>query len=429
VHGTIDVLHVDDDPDFLDLSATLLERENEQFRVETASSASEGHDHLATTPVDCLVSDYEMPRVNGIEFLEAVREEYPDLPFILFTGKGSERVASDAISSGATDYIQKTGGTEQYTILANRIENVVEQYRARRRSERANKRRRRTLRRITDGFTQMDESLTITDVNKQAVEFADYSREELIGMNYRTLQSDGCDETFIEAYETALETGESQTIVARSDLSQNRWVDERIFPAEDGDGLFVYFRDITERKRREEFQGIIIDISAELIEADATDIDECIEEVLCRIGQFERAKRSYIFQFDDSERVMDNTHEWSASGVEPQKPDLQGLDTEPFAWFIPQIRHQEVVTVPSVADLPAEANRLQRALTGGNVESMVAVPLSRSGALLGFIGFDWTSAQEPWSEDTIDLLRISGNIIASALAREQTLSGKADHDY
>ncbi len=53
-------------------------------------------------------------RQDGIEFLEAVREGHRDLPFILYTGKGSEEVASDAISAGVTDYLQKGSGTDQY---------------------------------------------------------------------------------------------------------------------------------------------------------------------------------------------------------------------------------------------------------------------------------------------------------------------------
>lgn len=43
----------------------------------------------------------------------------------LFTGKGSEEVASEAISAGVSDHLQKESGTDQYAILANRIENLV----------------------------------------------------------------------------------------------------------------------------------------------------------------------------------------------------------------------------------------------------------------------------------------------------------------
>ncbi|WP_136686648.1 PAS domain S-box protein [Halorhabdus amylolytica] len=131
---SIRVLYVDDDEDVLDLVATMLEREDDRLRVETARGASEAMDRLEGDGLDCVVSDYEMPSRDGLELLDAVRSEYPELPFILFTGKGSEEIASEAISAGVTDYLEKSRGSEQYTVLHNRIENAVERYRA---SERA----------------------------------------------------------------------------------------------------------------------------------------------------------------------------------------------------------------------------------------------------------------------------------------------------
>ena len=110
-NGSIRVLHVDDDADFAALAATLVERRADRFDVETAPGASEALDRLTAADFDCVVSDYDMPERNGIEFLEAVRETHPEVPFILFTGKGSEEVASVAISAGVTDYLQKETGT------------------------------------------------------------------------------------------------------------------------------------------------------------------------------------------------------------------------------------------------------------------------------------------------------------------------------
>jgi len=120
------ILHVDDDPEFADLAAAFLERERTGFSVDTATGGRAGLEQLADTAYDCIISDYEMPGMNGIEFLEAVRESHPELPFILFTGRGSEEVASEAISAGVTDYLQKGRAREQYALLANRIENAVE---------------------------------------------------------------------------------------------------------------------------------------------------------------------------------------------------------------------------------------------------------------------------------------------------------------
>jgi CheY-like chemotaxis protein len=141
----IEVLHVEDEPDFADLTATFLEREDDQFTVETASTAGDGLERIDDRRPDCVVSDYNMPGMNGLEFLRAVRERYPDLPFILFTGKGSEAIASDAISAGVTDYLQKHSSTEQYELLADRIRNAV---RTRRETQRVD--RQQQLSRLTE---------------------------------------------------------------------------------------------------------------------------------------------------------------------------------------------------------------------------------------------------------------------------------------
>lgn len=131
----IRVLHVDDDEQFAEMAAALLTRERDRFTVETAADAAEGKKRLAESAFDCVVSDYDMPGENGIEFLRWVRERHSELPVVLFTGQGSEEVASEAISAGVTEYLQKSGGGEQYELLAHRIENAVDGHRTVQRAE------------------------------------------------------------------------------------------------------------------------------------------------------------------------------------------------------------------------------------------------------------------------------------------------------
>lgn len=132
----ISILHVDDDPGIRDLTTTYLKQEDDRFTVETAATADEGLKRIGDRPPDCIVSDFNMPGMDGVEFLQAVRADHPDLPFILYTGKGSEAVASQAIAADVTDYLQKGSGSEQYELLANRIRNSVQ---ARRETKRANR--------------------------------------------------------------------------------------------------------------------------------------------------------------------------------------------------------------------------------------------------------------------------------------------------
>lgn len=126
----IRVLHVDDDPQYTELTTTMLEDRGSNLDVTGETSVVEAMKHLEDSSVDCIISDYEMPNTDGLEFLDIVRETYPDLPFILFTGKGSEEIASEAIREGVTDYVRKKGGTEQFEVLSNRVNNAVERYKA-----------------------------------------------------------------------------------------------------------------------------------------------------------------------------------------------------------------------------------------------------------------------------------------------------------
>ncbi|MFC6974560.1 response regulator [Halomicroarcula sp. GCM10025709] len=133
--GPIRLLCVDDERDFAELTAQRLETVDDRYRTAIVESADAAEEQLAAEPVDCVVSDYDMPDRTGLDLLEAVRAEHGDLPFILFTAKGSEEIASAAISAGVTDYVQKRVSGDQYTLLANRINQAVEQYRTNRELE------------------------------------------------------------------------------------------------------------------------------------------------------------------------------------------------------------------------------------------------------------------------------------------------------
>jgi CheY-like chemotaxis protein len=146
----IDVLVVDDDRAMRETTAEMLERSRERFCTETAAGADEGLAALGPG-CDCVVSDYQMPDRDGLDFLSAVREEYPDQPFVLFTGQGSEAVASAALRAGVTDYVQKQG-TEGYELLANRVENAVSEYRAQERAARLEEEHELVARLATDVF-------------------------------------------------------------------------------------------------------------------------------------------------------------------------------------------------------------------------------------------------------------------------------------
>jgi CheY-like chemotaxis protein len=122
---TIEILLVDDDPDDLEMGEPFLQQHSDRFSITCTTSAAGGLDHLESGEFDCVISDFDMPGMNGIELLQQVRDDHPELPFILFTGQGSQEVAKQAIVDDVTDYVEKGMGTDQYSLLAERIWKAV----------------------------------------------------------------------------------------------------------------------------------------------------------------------------------------------------------------------------------------------------------------------------------------------------------------
>ena len=119
------ILCIDDEPDLLDICKAYLE-EGGEFTVDIAISARQGLEMLDTTTYDVIVSDYEMPGMDGITLLKTLRERGKTLPFILFTGRGREEVVIEALNNGADFYIQKGGDPEAlFTQLIHIIQQVV----------------------------------------------------------------------------------------------------------------------------------------------------------------------------------------------------------------------------------------------------------------------------------------------------------------
>jgi PAS domain S-box-containing protein len=120
------VLYVDDEPELLQVGRIFLEREG-QFTVDTITSAPVALALLDSTSYDAIISDYQMPEMDGIELLKKVRKSGNHIPFILFTGRGREEVVIQALNEGADFYLQKGGDTiPQFTELSHKLRQAIQ---------------------------------------------------------------------------------------------------------------------------------------------------------------------------------------------------------------------------------------------------------------------------------------------------------------
>jgi PAS domain S-box-containing protein len=124
------VLYVDDEESLLEVGKLFLEGDG-RFSVDIITSSPAALSLMEKKNYDAIISDYQMPEMDGIEFLKRVRNAGNQIPFILFTGRGREEVVIQALNEGADFYLQKGGDTvPQFAELAHKVRLAVEQRRA-----------------------------------------------------------------------------------------------------------------------------------------------------------------------------------------------------------------------------------------------------------------------------------------------------------
>lgn len=255
--GPIRVLHVEDDPEFADLTHGLLERQDRAFAIDHVLDPASGLERLEREAVDCIVSDFDLGNENGIDFLAAVREEYADLPFILFTGKGSEEVASEAISTGVTDYLQKGGDPSRFEVLANRIENAVDQYRSKRALQRSENRLSLFFDQSPLGVIEWNDDFAVERMNAAAEDILGYAESELVGASWeRIVPPEDRSEVEHVLDELGADQGGYQHVNENCTKDGDRIVCEwhnRVVTDRSGEvvAVFSQFQDITDRRQHE----------------------------------------------------------------------------------------------------------------------------------------------------------------------------------
>jgi len=174
----ISLLYVDDEPALLELSKRYLERSG-NFIVSIASSPLEAIGMLLEHSYDAIISDYEMPEMNGIEFLKHLRAEGNTIPFLIFTGRGREDVVIEALNNGADFYIQKGGNPRaQFAELINKIHYAVSRRRAEDALRRSEERYRFIADNVADNIWMFDMEFNLTYVSPSGEIMRGFTAEE-----------------------------------------------------------------------------------------------------------------------------------------------------------------------------------------------------------------------------------------------------------
>ena len=223
------------------------------LQIDSVKSPKEALEKLRKEEYDYIISDFKMPGMDGIQFAMKIREK-SNIPFILYTGQGSEEVAEAAFTVGVTDYLRKEANSSHYQVLARRNRAAVEKHQAENALKESENKYRSFVQSSRDGilvFTGRD----IIFANKQAAALLGCSSVEELMKVKPSSRFHPEDRKWIEARALAQERGGDVSPISEIRLvlpdGTERTVESSISVIDYSGrtSTLAFIRDTTERKR------------------------------------------------------------------------------------------------------------------------------------------------------------------------------------
>jgi two-component sensor histidine kinase len=169
-----------------------------------------------------------------------------------------------------------------------------------------------------------------------------------------------------------------------------------------------------------EMETLVARASSRFINVSVAALDDEITRTIAEIGRFTGVDRSYVFRFDGDGLLMSNSHEWCAPGVVPHVDRLQGLPLDFFGYSIPLMKRGEIFYVEDVSKLPPQASAEKAEFEKEGIQTLINVPITMRGAMIGFLGFDAVRERKAWSAHDFRLLNLVAEIFSNAFERKDT---------
>jgi two-component system NtrC family sensor kinase len=216
-------------------------------------------DWVVNNSVDLMLLDYKLPDMSARQIVEALKERKIEIPFIIMTGHGDEKIAVEMMKSGAKDYIVKEGGFLE--ILPHVIKLNLKQLANEKKLAEAEE----NLVKLSHAIEQSPAIVVITDtdanieyVNPEFTQVTGYTCEEVIGKNPRIMKSGKTSPEVYKELWSAITSGSEWKgeFCNKKKNGEHYWEHASISPVKNTEGVITNFiavkEDITERKRMEE---------------------------------------------------------------------------------------------------------------------------------------------------------------------------------
>jgi PAS domain S-box-containing protein len=185
-------------------------------------------------------------------------------------------------------------------------------------------------------------------------------------------------------------------------------------------GTYGTLQDITERKRAEDFENEMLQLSPQLTGITANEIKSALNLALSRIGKFLNADRAYIFEFTGGKDIMSNTYEWCNADINPEIDNLQNIPCEMLPMWMDELNKHRNIIIPSIVDLPWNWQAEKEILEPQGIQSLIAIPMLIEDQLIGFVGLDSVLVKRDYSIAEINILKVWSSMLASLINNYRT---------
>lgn len=207
---TMKILFVDDNKDYLMLAKLFIEKIEKNLMIVAIDSAIKALELLEQKKFDLIISDYQMPEIDGLDFLEIIRNELKlEIPFILNTGEFQEDLYTNAMDLGATRCIKKDGEKKYFICLINLIKNLISHNTFINSLKMYKEKYRYVIDTVNDGIVSINEEGIITNWNKAGEIIFGYSIGEIIGKPLTNLIPSRFHKIFVERFNILIQTEKS----------------------------------------------------------------------------------------------------------------------------------------------------------------------------------------------------------------------------
>jgi PAS domain S-box-containing protein/diguanylate cyclase (GGDEF)-like protein len=235
------------------LLARQLSKAGHDCAIRRVQTEAELLDALREMAPDLILSDFSLPRFNGLRALEIAVQNAPDTPFIFVSGTIGEERAIDALRSGATDYVLKSNLSR----LAPAVDRALREAALRRERRQSEQQLRATVETSQDWIWEVDIEGRLRFCSGAVADILGYEPAELIGQDFRSLLHDR-EEATADSLLPSPEQPRLTGSVARWRTANGeiRWLERNVVAITDESGRRVGFRgadrDITARREQEE---------------------------------------------------------------------------------------------------------------------------------------------------------------------------------